>query len=132
MLNLLLTGTMKASAIVLVALAVTAVLGRRSAALRHWILSAAILCAAATPALERVAPAWHLGWAVAASTNRTLDPSERITAINSPTEPAAAIGQRTGAGARSAFSVFSALTVLNGDDVIRVWLAGFGLGVLVL
>src|SRR5262245_65779246 len=52
---------MRASVIILAALAATALMRRRSAAVRHWILSAAILCAAATPLLERVVPAWQIG-----------------------------------------------------------------------
>jgi TonB family protein len=53
---------MKASVIVLVALAATLGLRKRSAAVRHWILSAAIVCAAATPALELVVPSWHIAF----------------------------------------------------------------------
>ena len=50
----------KMSLIVLLGLGATFLLRRRSAALRHWVLAAAIVCAAATPLLERVMPIWHL------------------------------------------------------------------------
>jgi beta-lactamase regulating signal transducer with metallopeptidase domain len=50
----------KVSCIILVGLVAAALLHRRSAAARHWVLAIAILCAAATPALEFVVPAWHL------------------------------------------------------------------------
>src|SRR5437879_142131 len=50
----------KISLIVLIGLAGTAVLRRRSAALRHWVLTLAIMCAAATPVLELVVPPWQL------------------------------------------------------------------------
>lgn len=53
---------MKASVIVLVALAATTLMRRRSAAVRHWVLSAAIVCAAATPLLELVVPSWHIAF----------------------------------------------------------------------
>src|SRR5262247_2391221 len=53
---------MKASVIVLVALAATMMMRKRSAAVRHWILSAALVCAAATPALELIVPSWHLAF----------------------------------------------------------------------
>lgn len=49
---------MKVSLILLCALAGEALLRKRSAALRHWVLAAAIVCAAATPVLELIAPAW--------------------------------------------------------------------------
>ena len=51
---------MKASVIVLVALAATTLMRKRSAAVRHWVLSAAIVCAAATPLLELVVPSWYV------------------------------------------------------------------------
>jgi beta-lactamase regulating signal transducer with metallopeptidase domain len=50
----------KMSLILLCGLAATALLRKRSAALRHWVLAAAIVCAATTPLLERVVPIWHL------------------------------------------------------------------------
>ena len=50
----------KISLIVVIGLAGTAMLRRRSAALRHWVLALAIVCAAATPVLELVMPAWQL------------------------------------------------------------------------
>jgi TonB family protein len=46
--------------ILLSGLGLTAALKRQSAATRHWTLTLAILCAAASPALERVVPAWSL------------------------------------------------------------------------
>ncbi|HSK07976.1 MAG TPA: M56 family metallopeptidase [Vicinamibacterales bacterium] len=49
----------KVSAIVLVGLLATVLLRDRSAALRHWVLAAAVACAALTPVLEQVVPAWH-------------------------------------------------------------------------
>ena len=50
----------KMSLIVLLGLASTVLLRKRSAAVRHWVLAAAIVCAAATPLLERIVPVWHL------------------------------------------------------------------------
>jgi beta-lactamase regulating signal transducer with metallopeptidase domain len=50
----------KMSLLVLFGLVATFLLRRRSAAVRHWILAAAIAGAAATPLLERVAPVWHV------------------------------------------------------------------------
>jgi hypothetical protein len=56
---LLLNTTIKISLIVLAAMAATMVLRRRSAAVRHFVLAAALGCAAATPALRLVAPTWQ-------------------------------------------------------------------------
>src|SRR5205823_10048109 len=59
--NLLLDSTVKVSVIVLMALVARALLRRRSAAVRHWVLSVAIACAAAMPLLAAMVPAWHIG-----------------------------------------------------------------------
>jgi beta-lactamase regulating signal transducer with metallopeptidase domain len=50
----------KISLILLCGLAAVALLNQRSAALRHWVLAAAILCAGATPLLEPIVPSWHV------------------------------------------------------------------------
>ncbi len=57
---LLLESAIKVSLIVGVALAITALLRRRSAEVRHWVLASATICALATPALIFVAPSWSL------------------------------------------------------------------------
>ena len=57
--SLLIESAVKVSLIVLVALGAAALLGRQSAALRHWVLSIAICCAALLPILIVVVPAWH-------------------------------------------------------------------------
>ncbi len=56
---LLLNTTIKISLIVSAALFATALLRRRSAAVRHFVLAAALACAAATPFVRIVAPAWR-------------------------------------------------------------------------
>jgi beta-lactamase regulating signal transducer with metallopeptidase domain len=60
LLGMLIDSAIKVSLIVLLALATTALLGKRSAAVRHWVLSATIACAAAMPALALIAPSWHV------------------------------------------------------------------------
>jgi TonB family protein len=60
LLSLLAETTLKSSAVMLAALIAVACLGRRSAALRHWILSAAVVAALLTPVLSLVSPSWHL------------------------------------------------------------------------
>jgi TonB family protein len=58
--TLLLTSSIKVSVILLFAFGATALLRKRSAATRHLVLSAAVLCAVALPAVEWVVPSWHL------------------------------------------------------------------------
>ena len=50
----------KVSLLVGAALAVMPLLRGRSAALRHWVLAVALVCAVAMPLLTIVAPAWHI------------------------------------------------------------------------
>src|SRR5262245_49539487 len=68
--NLMVETTIKVSSIVLLALAATLVLRRRSAALRHWVLSACLLCAASLPLLQPFGSFWTLPLPVAASVFR--------------------------------------------------------------
>jgi beta-lactamase regulating signal transducer with metallopeptidase domain len=58
MTTLLIDATIKLSVIVACALAAAAVLRKRSAALRHGVLAAALVCGAAIPILQFVVPAW--------------------------------------------------------------------------
>ena len=50
--------TLKVSSVLLVALLVSGLLRRRSAALRHWVLTAAIACSLSIPFLLPIVPAW--------------------------------------------------------------------------
>jgi TonB family protein len=59
--TLLLATGVKGSVILVAALVAVVLLRRRSAALRHWVLTVALACAAATPALSLMTPAWHIG-----------------------------------------------------------------------
>src|SRR5688500_19028973 len=52
--------TLKVTVILLFALAVMPLLRSRAAALRHWILAAALMCAAAVPLVRLVVPAWQV------------------------------------------------------------------------
>lgn len=56
---LLLNTTIKISVIVSAAMAATLLLRGRSAAVRHFVLAVALACAAATPLVRFVAPAWQ-------------------------------------------------------------------------
>src|SRR6185436_703496 len=52
--------TVKTSLILTMGLVAAVALHRRSAAVRHWMLAAALMCAAATPLLALVTPSWTL------------------------------------------------------------------------
>jgi beta-lactamase regulating signal transducer with metallopeptidase domain len=56
----LLMATIEMSLVLLASFVAVAMLRRRSAALRHWILAVGMLCAGATPLLDGVVPAWQL------------------------------------------------------------------------
>ena len=58
--SLLMATTLKVSIVLLCALAAATSLRRRSAALRHWLLAAAIGAAAMAPMLPSIAPAWNI------------------------------------------------------------------------
>jgi TonB family protein len=76
--NLLLDSNAKVSAIAIIALAAAVLLRRQSAAVRHWILSVAILCAIATPVLGIIVPSWHVEVSPLAPA-RGIEPSPQAT-----------------------------------------------------
>ena len=122
LMGLLVESTVKSSLVVLAALAAVTCLRRQSAALRHWILSAAIVAASVSPVLGLVMPSWHVPIdslspprlrPMAAAT-----PASRVPASqgdNRPRQVAAGIS-RTGAG-----------TIVQ-----TAWIAGAGLSLLIL
>ncbi len=114
----LLNATVKVSAIVLLALAASALLRRQSAAVRHFVLAAALVCAAVTPAVRLVAPVWQ-------STPRLQVIDRPLAVFDETAVPATAAAARP-AAARST----DAAAVLRGVGV--VWMTGAGLSVLVL
>jgi beta-lactamase regulating signal transducer with metallopeptidase domain len=65
---------MKMSLVVFGALAVSFLLRRRSAALRHWVLAAGVAGAAAVPLLTVVVPAWPLPFATPTAFTAYQDP----------------------------------------------------------
>lgn len=121
---------MKMSLIVFGALAISFLLRRRSAALRHWVLAAGVACAASVPILTAIVPAWTLPFATPAAFTPYEDPYQ---------ESGAASGSATRAPSRGAPVATSAqLPTLRagGFDVVgslqAVWLAGMvvSLGIL--
>jgi len=72
--------TAKASVIVVVALAATRIMRRRSAALRHSILAAAVACAATMPLLGPVTPSWHVDLGIGSTVVAPTAASTRVAA----------------------------------------------------
>ena len=124
LLPLLLESTLKASLVMLVALAAIACVRNRSAALRHWILSAAIVAATAAPLLGPIIPIWHVPLdalprtgALTASVPAPQDRAPRAT-------PAAGEADRTESGRVS--------LAAGGKLVAIAWMLGAALSALIL
>jgi TonB family protein len=120
----MLDSAIKASVIVAVALAANGLLRARSAALRHWVLAAAVACALAVPALEVLVPAWDVPFAHAerslpvAGTTRPADGSAaaQYTVIADGARPAPSV---TTQHVASRVSIAAALEWFS-----WLWLAG--------
>ncbi len=121
--------TLKVSLVVLAGLGVAALLRRRSAAARHWVIAASLLCALAMPALELIVPAW--GMSLARSTPQGAVPPH---AAGTPTPAPAGDVRPTEIAETATVSVPAA----RGRDVTRLvapaWMLGacFGLFVLIV
>jgi beta-lactamase regulating signal transducer with metallopeptidase domain len=61
--TVLLDSTLKVTLVVLIGLGVSLLLRRRSAATRHWVIAASLVCAIAVPALELLVPMWNVSLA---------------------------------------------------------------------
>jgi TonB family protein len=106
------------SAVLLIALFAVFCLRRRSAALRHWVLSVALFCAALAPLAELVLPAWTLPFAVPIA-DRVITPAadNAITSAVSQKGPAAVSTAAIAAGG-------PAPTRPLDRWLLRGWLAG--------
>ena len=121
--GLLFETTLKSSLVVLAALVAVACLGRRSAALRHWILSAAIVAATVSPVLGLVTPSWRVP--LGAITRPQLIAAVVTPApARRPAQPATDTGRHQEAANASTAS--AAVLVSN------AWLAGAGASILIL
>ena len=81
--TLLWTSAIQTTAILLIAVLALPLLRRRSAALRHWVLSSALLFSAATPAFNLLMPSWTVPAAL--TKNAVITPiRERISTMTLP------------------------------------------------
>ena len=123
----LLGSTLKVSLVVLAGLVVATALRKRSAAARHWVLAASLLCAMAMPALELVVPAWGtflpLSAPVAQSTPRASSSAfPANTSDAAPIEFAETVVVPSGGGPIDGLSRL----------VVPAWTIGAGLSLFVL
>ena len=94
----LMYGAIKTSVVVLVGIAATVVLRRQSAAVRHWVLSVAIVCAAVMPLLSLVVPSWQLTAGASppapATTRSNNDPTVQVDPLAAVVVDSELPGQR--------------------------------------
>ncbi len=123
--SLLLGAAFKVSAVLFVGLCAAALLRTRSAALRHWVLAAAIVCAAAAPLIGLIVPAWHVPAVAWSSSSRTVDPGELIVAAD-----ATAAGADTAIARGNLTPMRRLLTAPR--VLVALWLLGSALSALLL
>jgi TonB family protein len=93
--NDLLDIVVRSSLMVAIGLFLMPLLGRKSAALRHWILFTCLMCAAAVPVVGRVLPSWGT------ATVSALVPLDAVDGL-SPSQPAAPTPRQGSLAARTA------------------------------
>ncbi len=112
---------MKISLIVLGGLAASFLLRHRSAALRHWVLAAAIVCAAAVPLMEAIVPVWRLPIAAPA----TFEPYVEDTLQTVTNTPAPARGAAPGNVSRQLAPATAGVFDIDfAGMLVSIWIAG--------
>jgi beta-lactamase regulating signal transducer with metallopeptidase domain len=112
---------MKISLIILGGLAASFLLRHRSAALRHWVLAAAIVCAAAVPLFEAIVPAWRLPIAAPAAFEPYVDDSQERVAVTAP--PSRGVSQNS-AGRPATPANRTAFEFDFSGSLVSIWIAG--------
>jgi TonB family protein len=134
--ELLLESTVKTSIVVLIALAAVSLLRRQSAAVRHWILASAILCAALIPVLGALVPSWHLPINTAPATGwidrqaRSQD-ARTGTRENVRAERARDLSRQL-EDSPSAARVWPSMTRARSRAISAIWIGGVGISLLIL
>jgi TonB family protein len=97
----LIVSAIKVALIVAIALAATSRARHRSAALRHWLLSAGLACAMAMPLLQPVVPTWGV---------LLIAPSQLISAASGRVDDGDGVGARVDDPRRDSMSVTQRLS----------------------
>ena len=119
--------TLKSSLILALGLAAAGALRRHSAALRHWILAATLVCAAAGPVVGLVMPSWTLP--KPASSQATAVASRMQVSVATVAEPGA---RAVAPSPASAPSPERRVAMLMTWMAVPLWLIGAGLNLGVL
>ena len=114
----------KVSAILLIGLLAAALLRRQTAALRHWVLATAIVCAATMPFVQLIAPAWHVP-ATAFLTGRPSDAP--VVGAAAPTKW---LGDRPATEDAAAPSIGARTDRL--PSLTQIWLGGIAASLILL
>jgi beta-lactamase regulating signal transducer with metallopeptidase domain len=109
--------TVKTSMILALGMLAAFALHRRSAAVRHWILASALLCAAAAPIVGRLTPSWTLPTSAAPA-------SQPDTVVDVSFSPIVGPGAATPNATVPAASPSSAVREVIAAAALRVWLIG--------
>jgi TonB family protein len=115
---------MKVSLMILLGLLATALLRKQSAAVRHFVLAATLVGAAATPALRLLAPAWHASPDAWWSSSRVELIDRPLAVLDVTEQPSSAAVRVLPPGPARSARVMRSLAIL--------WLAGAGASLLVL
>jgi TonB family protein len=130
--SLLLESTLQTSIVVVIALTAAALFRRRSAALRHWILASAIVCAALTPALGSIVPSWRVAiGAVSAPhwierSRPPAEPDREPRAEPGETHASTSVGGSAGPALPSASHIVAAIWMAGAGTSLLILVAGFG------
>lgn len=122
--SLLVETTVKVSLILVFALALMPLVGRRSAALRHVVLSVAITCAAVVPFAGLVTPSWHLPVRVVSVL------PDAIVPIGARPEASVVLAREL--WIREAAPAETDALSLVGAALMTIWVGGAAFGVVVL
>lgn len=122
--SLLLDSTIKVSVVVLLALIAVGLLRKRSAALRHWIVAAAVICGAAVPVFGWMMPTWPL----------PLKISARIEPLAAPLEPIPTLGEKASLTliSRQANRADVGRIVTVVPFLLTIWMVGVGVSLCLL
>jgi TonB family protein len=121
----LVDATVRISVILVAGFALAALCRARAAALRHWVLAAAMVCAALAPALAAIAPSWHVALG-ATRPAAAPSPAAPLVAASSP-QTAVAVTTDLTVPAPLPAAHFSTASLLT-----SIWLAGAVVSLFVL
>ena len=103
--TLVLSITIKIALLTLGALVATALLHRRSAAVRHWILATTLFCSVCVPAVELLVPAWAIPLPAAWQTSSATSSLRFVSGSTSVENARPAVGDATFASPVNAIPV---------------------------